>query len=206
MIWSKRPRLTALLVLMVVVTTTNAQLATIPEQLARAGRSLSAGPSIPSGLPPSLDRILSDTDIIVRGVVGTPRSYLTEDQIDIYSDYPVRNAVVLYRAPPVRSQKLETSMLTVRLLGGSITISGLTFTSRHAALPSLESGVEYLLLLRRVAGNQYHIAGNYFGAFSIEDGKLTPSTKKHGFSAEYQGAPVASAQEQMVGRIRTLRE
>jgi hypothetical protein len=47
---------------------------TIPETLARAGKSITHATSEPSGLAPTLDRLLIDTDLIVRGVLGQPQS------------------------------------------------------------------------------------------------------------------------------------
>jgi hypothetical protein len=66
-----------------------AQLKTIPTLLAEHGNDLRSGASVPSGAAPDLDVILRDTDLIVRGVVGNPRSYLSDDQMTIFSDYPI---------------------------------------------------------------------------------------------------------------------
>jgi hypothetical protein len=89
--------------------------------------------------------------------------------------------------------------VTATLLGGTVTINGLSFTSSPDALPNLEPGSEYLLLLKRV-GSRYHIAGTYFGAFQVADGKVTPVTKKRGFAPEYSNVPVAEAAERMAQR------
>ena len=70
-----------LLLLLAFAGTTHAQLLTIPQALGRAGKSLSGGPSIRSGPAPTLDQVLGDTDMIVRGIVGEARSYLSEDQM-----------------------------------------------------------------------------------------------------------------------------
>lgn len=54
-----------------------AQLDTIPSHLARRG-SLHRMTTIPSGLPPTIDHLLQQTDLIVRGTVAEPRSYMTK--------------------------------------------------------------------------------------------------------------------------------
>ena len=51
---------TSLLFLVLVAVGVHAQGLTIPQTLARAGKSLGSGPSVPSGLPPTLDRVLAD--------------------------------------------------------------------------------------------------------------------------------------------------
>src|SRR5262245_44850147 len=56
------------------------QLETIPDSVARAGRRLMHLSSTPSGEPPAVQAILSKTELIVRGTVGKPRSYLSRDE------------------------------------------------------------------------------------------------------------------------------
>jgi hypothetical protein len=87
-----------LLLVFALAATIDAQLQTIPEMLRTAGESMSGGPTIPSGVAPTLDRVLADTDMIVTGVVGQPRSYLSDDQRDVYTDYPLSNPAFLYQA------------------------------------------------------------------------------------------------------------
>lgn len=199
-----RRLLVTVLAAFVLAATIHAQLATIPEQLAREGRSLSAGPSIPSGLAPPFDRILGDTDVIVRGLVGEPRSYLSDDQLDVYTDYPLINPVVLYQSALVTATKPGMPTVIVTLLGGRIMINGLTFTSTHEALPSLEPGEECLFLLKRI-GDRYRVAVTYFGVFRIAGEKLTPLVKISEFASEYRDAPAGQAAAEMVARLRTLR-
>jgi len=183
--------------------TVHAQQETIPERLSRLGRSISSGPSIPSGLGPTLDHILADTDTIVMGVVGEPRSYLSDDQMAVYTDYQLRNPAFLYQAALTGSTKPELPTVTVTILGGTITMNGLSYTRKDEALPSLEPGTEGLFLLKRV-GNRYHIAGTYYGAFRIAEGRLTPLTKAQGFAPELQGGLVTQAAASMVARATAL--
>ena len=182
---------------------TASQLATIPEQLAKAGRSLSSGASIPSGLAPTIDDILADTDLIVTGIVGEPRSYLSDDQMDVYTDYPILNPVVLYQSGVVASRVTNMPGIIATVVGGTVMIDGLTFTSTPEALPRLEPGSESLLLLK-LRDDHYHLAGTYFGAFGISAGRLTPLTKKRGFASEYVNAAVPEAAKEFVGRRRRL--
>jgi hypothetical protein len=93
--------------------------------------------------------------------------------------------------------------MTVTILGGTITMNGLSFTSRHEALPFLEPGAEGLFLLKEV-GNRYHLAGMYLGAFGIAEGKLTSLTKRQGFAPELRGALATQAAANMVARVRAL--
>lgn len=178
------------------------QLATIPEQLAREGRSLHSGASIPSGVAASIDDIVADTDAIVRGIVGEPRSYLSQDQTDVYTDYRLSNPVIAYQSKVLSSPRPGMPSVIVTLLGGTVTIDGLSFTSRHEALPELPLGAECLFLLKNTDDDHYRIAGTYYGVFAITGGRLTPLTRKHGFAPEYQGAIAEEGTQAMVSRLR----
>ena len=92
--------------------------------------------------------------------------------------------------PTLKQPELPT--VTVTLLGGTISINGLTFTEKHEALPALVSGNEYVFLLKQV-GNRYHIPGRYFGVFLREQDRLRPVTRKTGFAPELSGVPTVQA-------------
>ena len=192
------------LLILTLAATLHAQLLPIPQALIRAGKSLSSGPSMPSGPAPALDDILRDTDTIVRGVVGEPTSYLSDDEMDVYTDYQLRNPVFLYQAVITASKKPDVPTATVTVLGGTITSNGLSFTSKHEALPLLEPGTECVFLLKHV-GNHYYVAGMYYGVFRVTGAGLAPLTIKASFAPELRGIPVSQAAEQMVTRTGALR-
>ena len=182
----------------------HAQGDTIPERLAQGsmGRTTGSG----SGHPPSITKLLSETDMVVRGIVGKPRAYLSDDQRDVYTDYPLEKLEVLY-AVQLASSAVPGALpaVTVTQLGGTIAINGLTFTDRQESLSPLVPGTVGLFLLRRV-GTGYRIAGMYYGAFLISDGKVTPLATREAFAPEYRGAPVEQAVERIVSEARSLRK
>jgi hypothetical protein len=57
---------------------------TIPEAVARGATSRGSTPG--SGRPEALTTLLRRVDVIVRGVVGVPRSYLSDDRQSLFSD------------------------------------------------------------------------------------------------------------------------
>jgi hypothetical protein len=180
----------------------HAQLLTIPEELAKAGRSLSSGPTVPSGPAPSIDHVLAETDLIVRGVLGEPTMRLSDDQMDVYTEYPIRSAVIRHSVIPNSVLARQGSPMVVTVLGGTITINGLTYTRAHEALPSLALGKEYLLLLKRV-GDRYFLAANYYGAFQISGSVATNRVQKRGFAEELNDKPAAQVEQTLLARIKT---
>jgi hypothetical protein len=169
-----------------------AQGTTIPEALARHGSSLERSVGVWSGPPPSVESLLSSTDLVVRGVVTQTRSYLSPNQRDVYTDYEVRRPRVLYRVGSSSDGRPGVDSMTVTLLGGTIELNGLTFKAVHKGLPSLPSGEEHILLLRQ-SDSRFFIAGDYFGAFRVVRGRVEPSVRKGGFAEKYKGMPAAEA-------------
>jgi hypothetical protein len=190
------------------VATTDAQVqrSTIPEILARSGKSTSGMMSTPSGPPPSIDAILSDTDTILRATVGEPRSYLSNDQRQVYTDYSLQNPIVVYQQEVVRSnQPGVVPTMTVTVLGGTVDVNGLRYTLKIQALPPLTVGSEYLLLLSH-RDDRYHIAGLFYGVFRIENETLFPVTTKQGFALEHRGALTKEFIEDVLLRLRAPRQ
>jgi hypothetical protein len=172
---------------------------TIPEILALAGRSTSGGSGIGSGIVELRD-IFHFVDLAVRGVVGEPTTYMTDDMRDVLTDYPIVNPEFLFRAvsSPVPRPGWPPEA-TVTLRGGSVVVDGLTYTFVADALPSLEPGTECLFLLHYSQG-RYIPAGISYGVFEIGE-DLRPLTRKQGFGEELRGVP---SQRAITDIIRTL--
>jgi len=174
------------------------QAPTIPESLARAGTSLQSGASMPSGAAPAVDRVLEQTDVIVRGTVGQPRSYLSDDLTEVLSDYPLSDAEVLYARSELRGT-IDTASFAATIHGGVVEINHLTFSTAHAGLPRLNPGSRAVLCLQK-DGARFMIALRFFGAFEITGDELVPTTTKTGFAPEMRGVPMAQALAALVTR------
>jgi len=159
---------------------------------------------IPSGPPPTVNDVLADTDVIVRGVLGEPKTYLSEDQAVILTDYPIIKPSILYQSTATRTLTPGLPAITITLLGGTYTRNGLSFTTKHEALPLPDPGIEGLFLLTRV-GDQYRIAGRYFGAFKTTNGRVANLAMKRDYAPEYDGAPVSQVIEALVSQAQSRR-
>lgn len=178
---------------------------TIPEALARAGVSLTNTTTTPSGSAPSLDDILAGADVIVKGTVARPRSYLSDDQRDVLTDYDVEEPVYLYNRYPFKPNRPSaTPPLRVTLRGGTVLVNGLTYTAEHQALPLLQPGTRCLLILTRT-DDKFFIAGRYFGAFETNGDRIVALVRKHGFAAELTGVPRATAEAELIARIAKVK-
>lgn len=74
----------------------NGQTQTIREQLAEKGHDSSRVRGVPSGAAPRVSELLRDVDRIARGFVGDSRAYLSDDQREVYTDYTIDKATILY--------------------------------------------------------------------------------------------------------------
>ena len=174
---------------------------TIPDVLRQAGKSLSGFSTVPSGPTHTMTEVLADTDSVVRGILGDPQSYLSEDQKDVYTDYQILDPIFLYQSNLVTSiQPGIMPNVKVTIHGGTIALGAFTYTFIDQALPPLKSGGEYLILLRQ-DGEKYRIAGKYLGVFSITDGKLTPVTGRSDFAPESRGAVATEVAADIVVRL-----
>jgi hypothetical protein len=187
----------------------HAQMPTIPEQLKGVGRSMTSGPTVPSGPPPLLEDVLGTTDVIAEGVIsGEAVSKLTADQRDIYTEYHLRNTKILLdmtkQSPPRQNGRPELKDITVRMPGGRVTIDGLTFTRAHQALPLPASGEKYIFLLTKKDG-YYTIALGYYGIFSVVDGNVSRKVRKEDFASELEGLSIDEVETALVNRLRLTR-
>lgn len=175
----------------------NGQELTIPERLAAAGRDIQVGWQHASGLVLVSD-LLAKTDMMVRGIVGTPKSYLSDDQCKVYTDYPILDPVILYNRQPTPTPRPgAASSVTVTQFGGTVTINGLTFTETYRDLPPFQSGSEGLFLLK-VVNDKHFPPGIFLGAFGISNGLLRQISGGINFAAEYRDVPVEKVTQEFL--------
>lgn len=94
-----------------------AQPATIPESMASGATArftTMCGPS------PTIDDMRARTGLVVRGVAGVPRSYLSDDQMELLTDVPIIGAVVLFdAATPAAGPTFPSREVLVTWPGGA---------------------------------------------------------------------------------------
>lgn len=195
---------TAIVVMVIVPTVALGQSPeTIPQALARGATGRVTTPG--SGNPPSIESVLRETDLIVRGTVGEPRSYLSDDERDVYTEYTMTKPAILYATISLSSRGPgPVQQIAVSQLGGTLVVNGQTFTQTEQGLPLLRAGSEMLLLLQRV-GNRWHIVKTFYGAFAIENGSLRPLGRPR-FAAEFRGVETTAGITQLLARSKAVKK
>jgi hypothetical protein len=175
---------------------------TIPEWLAARGRDSTLVINVGSGASPSVDSLLRRTDRIAKGTLGSSRSFLSEDQRQIFTEFQIVSPTILFdRNPPVGSRPGVVEPVTVTQLGGTVTINGLRFTEINETLPLMKEGTTVLVLLEQKAG-RFLLVGDFLGAFEIRGNSMTPLVRKEDFAREYRGVALADGERRMLGSIR----
>jgi hypothetical protein len=173
---------------------------TIPQAIAEG--AVNSVSTVPSGQVPTIAALLRNTDIIATGTVGEPRSYLSDDQRDVYTDYPIVDPVFLFQsqsAPMPKPGIMPT--LIVTQLGGTVAVNGTRFTQKEPALAPLEKGTRALFMLQQTNGHNF-IAGRYFGVFGVTETRLVPLVARQDFAPEYRTIHVSSAIDTMLATLR----
>ena len=171
---------------------------TIPELIRRG--AVESSSAIPSGRGPAVHDLLSETDLVVIGTVGSATGYLSQDETEIYTEVSLVDIDILFdRRAPHETAVLQS--LRFRQRGGSVYVSGISFTQTEEALGPLQPGVRLLCLLRRV-GDTYGIVGTWFGVFGISGGQVTPLVAIRDFAQEYRGRAISEVTDDIVRRAR----
>jgi hypothetical protein len=176
-----------------------AQRATIPESMASGATArftTMCGPS------PTIDDVLARTALVVRGVAGVPRSYLSDDQMEVLTDVPIIGAVVLFdAATPAAGPSFPSREVLITWPGGQIIIDGQPFEDRLSGLQPLEPGTDVLLLLERSGGRLMPVL-TYHGAFALDAAGVHPLVTSPRFVPSYRDAIAEDVIDDVLRRLR----
>jgi hypothetical protein len=156
--------------------------------------------------PTSLRELLGETDVVVRGIVGSnPVAYLSDDGTDVLTDYTIQNPQIIALVNRGTTTKAAGAIgpLTVTQFGGTVTVDGHQVSVDHVALPPLKAGTEAVFLLVR-SGEKYRIVGKYLGVFAIENGAVATLSLVGGVGVEQRGKALNSFVSELKDTIRGL--
>ena len=184
---TSKQRWTTTLFVVLFASVASGQQLTIPEAVAKGSTGSIA--SKPSGPVPPLREIVRASDVIVTALVGGGQGHLSSDQLEVYTDYSLREVTVLYEKGSPKSLPEHPQTMTVTILGGTVMVNGVTFTHWEKALPPLETGTRVLLMLQR-DDNGFAITRKYYGVFDISTGTFQPQLPREDFAQDYRGRPI----------------
>ena len=172
---------------------------TIPEAIAEG--AVSSVATTPSGSAPTVRSLLSETDLIVTGTIVSSRSYLSDDQRDVYTDHVIGNVVLVHQSKSAVGVKPGiVPQVTVTQLGGTVTVNGIRFTQKETALLPLQVGTNALFLLHR-DGERYMIVSKYYGVFKITNDRMMPLAARDDFAPEYRNEMLSVALDRITRTV-----
>ncbi len=126
---------------------------------------------------PGIETIVRESDTIVIGIVEASVSLLTQQETALETDHRIRVERVIRRTS--QPALAIGDRVTVRCLGGAITIDGLNIVASVPEFPPLQTGATYVLMMRSVPGVPYlYLSYAGRGAFGVAaDGKVRPTSQ-----------------------------
>lgn len=171
-----------------------AQGPTIPELAARATEPVVTLNRNRDVVTLELAELLGRSDLVVRGTIVPLRSYLSDDQLAIYTDYlvsPVR--LIVMRHARHDKPTLGLNEIAFSHFGGTMTFHGVTVQVIDRNLPPFKKNTEVIVLLQR-SGNEtkasapFKIVGS-LAAFEIRRGGVHPMMEPTHELGQYRGMP-----------------
>ncbi|MBA3231766.1 MAG: hypothetical protein H0T05_03000 [Acidobacteria bacterium] len=153
-------------------------------------------------VPLPFEDLVSRAILVVEGTVRPVRTYLTENQCYLYTDYEVSAITPIFGSLPA-AKTPGPQPLFVRTTGGETMIDGVKVTVRDEQLPPFEPGQHVVLFLTRTAsGQSYELVGSILGAFRVKGGgQIESLVREKGIYENVAGtSKVALAEE--VRRIK----
>jgi len=171
--------LVTVLLAAIIAATVSVSTQTIPQAIERVRPGpLEIGNLVDWALP-SFDEAIREADLIVQGSLTKLRTYLSDDQETLYTDYQL-NPVNVIAAKDAKSQMAlapgPVPPIVLRVWGGETTINGVSVRIYNVELRPLPTDRPLLLLLTfdsQIGKYTPYASGAY--VFELEDGrKLKP--------------------------------
>ncbi|MGH9312810.1 MAG: hypothetical protein ACRD1S_06390 [Vicinamibacterales bacterium] len=113
--------------------------------------------------------LLSESDLVIRGVVRGRNDRLSSDGRAVLTDYAIEVVEAIH---PQNGWLRVQDVITVRRPGGTVDISGRTFVARENEFPAFNLSDEYFLFLRQSEPEVHDIVGGAQGAYRVSHGSV----------------------------------
>jgi hypothetical protein len=154
-------------------------------------------------VPPSFENIVAKADLILHGRVVPTKTYLSDDQMHLYTDYSVTPIkVILQRTGLSVAVPGASTEIILKQFGGTIMINGVQVSDGDDDMPLLQNGAEVLLVLVYNKGEgKYQLPEEVAGAFSVNGSQIAPLLRSAFKYERFQGMGIA----QFESEVRRLR-
>jgi hypothetical protein len=193
-----------LAILCLLTGTSAAQTMTIPEIVQKRGPEPYSRSMHVDAAPSQFEEVVRAADLIVQASLRKLRTYLSDDQQTLYTDYELLPITVIASSRPESSSKPGMPDLVLRQWGGETTIAGVPVRIDIMEFPLLPENAPLLLFLTwNEEISRYQIFEEITGAFSVDsEQRLTHLLRsKSPWYERFRGMGLSQA----VSEIRKLR-
>lgn len=150
---------------------------TLRDKVRQEGHVRSVG--VADDFIPSLDKLVSGSDLILRGRVVDESTRLSSDEYAVYTDYTIE---ILDVYKDDQSLVRVGDRIVVTRYGGNIVVEGKPISLETINVPPIRWVVPHVFFIRKPKGfgadAQYYFAGDNLGPFVLERGKIVCEAKK----------------------------
>jgi hypothetical protein len=196
-------RTSAVIVFLFVAMSANAQGPTLPERIAAEHSSIAINVNV-DGPTPTLERMLRETNMVVRATVGRAEGHLTPDGRDIYTTYELTSPRIAFSSTKAQMPRpgIIPPPLTLTQRGGTVSIGGYTATVHYDSGATLAPGMDIIGLLRE--DSEGHVPAASIGILQVRESAVVPLVRASGELQAFAGMNADSFVNEMVARRRHL--
>jgi hypothetical protein len=146
------------------------------------------------------EELVGSSDLVLQASVAPLRTYLSDDQYDVFTDFLVTPlTVLLQRTPDTSAVPGDARSIVVRQYGGRMVLDGVQITAVNRDAVPFDTTPTVVLFLKRAQTGGYELVHERLGVFRVRDGQLEPPTTAGDYS-RFRGMSIG----QLDAEIRQL--
>jgi hypothetical protein len=157
-------------------------------------------------IPSPFEPMVSSADLIVHATVRPIRTYLSEDQVELFTDYVVTPLRIMYERS-LRPSKTPGAVAPIALTvwGGRTMLEGVEVELRDKDAPRLDDNSEVVLYLREDTGGSFRLVSEVTGALGVTAGKVNFLNREQAYDDRFREIKGLSV-EQLDAEVRRLKQ
>jgi hypothetical protein len=154
----------------------------------------------------TLDRLVFESSLIVRGVVRSAVARLSNDKRSVVTDYEITPRHLYKGAQTGFNKPGEVQRIIVQRTGGTLVLDGLELSTEVNEWPTeagfaVDDEVIVFLARREDEPGNYYVVRNEFGAFRVFDGKVAALTATASLRRGDEPQSLEAFENQLASRI-----
>jgi hypothetical protein len=135
-------------------------------------------------VPVPIELIISRADLIVHGTVTPLRTYLSDDQREVFTEYQVTPARTLFqRSVPQARAPGAAAPVVLTIWGGRTVLEGVEVVLKDRDAPVFEAASEYVLFMteNEARPGAFRLVTDVAGVLGVVDGRVQMLSKDNAY-------------------------